>query len=217
MSNKYKIDKWPMEAKAGLLLTLSAAIIIGGTLMFGGKDTSEPSSSQDVNINENSSEEENDNTVTEKIEVLVKPFTVSAEIGHYFYDMNDELEKRAKAIVQVPNKQATYMKSVGVDYYYAKQFDIVAACSGTVIDRTTDSIYGNLLCIENESGLKTIYASLSSFNVSKGDKVNQGDIIGKSGESLYTTGLGSSLHFELIKGDTYLNPEKSYTLELTKI
>ena len=81
----------------------------------------------------------------------------------------------------------------------------------------TDSVYGNLLCIEHESGLKTIYSSLNSFNVSKGDTVEQGEVIGKSGESLFTSGLGNSLHFELMKDGEYLNPEKSYTLEILKI
>lgn len=216
MSNKYKVNKWPLEAKAGLLLTLSATLIIGSTLIFGKRQNSE-SSSEDTNVNLNTSEPIIDDPVTETIETLVKPFSVDAEIAHYFYDMSDDLETRTKAIVQVPNKESTFMKSVGVDYYYSSQFDVVASCSGVVIDRTTDSVYGNLLCIEHESGLKTIYSSLSSFNVSKGDSVEQGDVIGKSGESLYTSGLGSSLHFELVKGDTYINPEKSYTLEITKI
>lgn len=216
MSNKYKVNKWPLEAKAGLLLTLSATLIIGSTLIFGKRQNSE-NSSEDTNVNLNTSEPIVDDPVTETIETLVRPFSVDAEIAHYFYDMSDDLETRTKAIVQVPNKESTFMKSVGVDYYYSNQFDIVASCSGVVVERTTDSVYGNLLCIEHESGLKTIYSSLASFNVSKGDSVEQGDVIGKSGESLYTSGLGSSLHFELVKGDTYINPEKSYTLEITKI
>ena len=216
MSNKYKVNKWPLEAKAGLLLTLSATIIVGGTMIFGRRPNSE-SSSQDTNVNVNNSTSTPDNPVTEEIEVLLKPFSVEAEIAHYFYDMSDDLETRTKAIVQVPNKESTYMKSVGVDYCYSKQFEVVASCAGIVVERTTDSVYGNLLCIEHESGLKTIYASLSSFNVAKGEAVEQGDIIGKSGESLYTSGLGNSLHFELVKDGAYLNPEKSYTLEIEKI
>lgn len=216
MSNKYKVNKWPLEAKAGLLLTLSATIIVGGTMIFGRRPNSE-SSSQDTNVNVNNSASTPDNPVTEEIEVLLKPFSVEAEIAHYFYDMSDDLETRTKAIVQVPNKESTYMKSVGVDYCYSKQFEVVASCAGIVVERTTDSVYGNLLCIEHESGLKTIYASLSSFNVAKGETVEQGDIIGKSGESLYTSGLGNSLHFELVKDGAYLNPEKSYTLEIEKI
>ena len=215
MNKKYKVNQWPLEAKAGLLLTLSAAIIIGGTLIFNKNPNSENSSiNSNVNINTDSTLED---PVTETIEVLVKPFMIDAEVAHYFYDMSDDLETRSKSIVKVPNKESTYMKSVGVDYYYTSQFDVIAASSGVVVERTTDSIYGNLVCIEHESGIRTVYSSLGSFNVSKGDKVDQGDVIGKSGESLFTSGLGRSLHFELMKDGEYINPEKSYTLEITKI
>ena len=216
MNKKYKVNKWPLEAKAGLLLTLTAAVVVGGTLIFSNRSTN-PTSSSSLDVNQNSNNQSSDIVVNETIEVLVKPFTVEAEITHYFYDMSDDLETRTKAIVQVPNKTSTYMKSVGVDYCYDKQFDVVAATSGVVVERTNDSVYGNLLCIEHESGLRTIYSSLDSFNVSKGDSVEQGEVIGKSGESLFTSGLGSSLHFELMKDNEYLNPEKSYTLEITKI
>ena len=52
MNNKNKIKNWPLEAKAGLLLTLSAALIIGGTLIFGGKTPdNEYSGSNDINQN----------------------------------------------------------------------------------------------------------------------------------------------------------------------
>ena len=45
----------------------------------------------------------------------------------------------------------------------------------------------------------------------EGQEVKQGDVIGKSGTSLYTTNLGESLHFEVVKNDKHLNPEKIYT------
>ena len=140
MNKKYKVNQWPLEAKAGLLLTLSAAIIIGGTLIFNKNPNSENSSiNSNVNINTDSTLED---PVTETIEVLVKPFMIDAEVAHYFYDMSDDLETRSKSIVKVPNKESTYMKSVGVDYYYTSQFDVIAASSGVVVERTTDSIYG---------------------------------------------------------------------------
>ena len=134
------------------------------------------------------------------------------------YDMNDDVETRASSIVLVPGKTNTYMKSVGVDYVYSgKTFSVVAATSGIVSERINDATYGNLICISHESGLKTIYSSLSSFNVTKGQQVKQGDVIGTSGESLYTVELGNSLHFEVIKDNTYVNPEKAYTSIVTKI
>ena len=90
-------------------------------------------------------------------------------------------------------------------------FDIVAACSGKVVAKSNDSIYGNMLLIEHASGIQTLYCSLGEMKVNKGEEVSQGDVIATSGEATYTSGLGSSLHFEIIKNkDQRLNPEKVY-------
>lgn len=74
-----------------------------------------------------------------------------------------------------------------------------------------------MIVIKHESGIETVYASLGDTIVNEGQKVEQGEVIAKSGESLYTSGLGSCIHFEVIKGDVYLNPTKSYTLDVTKL
>lgn len=211
-----KINQWPLEAKTGLVLTLAATLIIGGTLLFGNASVDKPNN----NISTNTEVENvpSNEPVTEQIEEFIRPFNVKAIAERLYYDMSDDLDSRAKAIVVVPNKKNTYMKSVGVDYtYQSTQFDVIASASGTVVDRITDSVYGNMLCIEHDSGLKTIYASLGDFNVTKGSKVKQGTVIGKSGESLYTSGLGSSLHFEVIKDGININPEKIFNLKINKI
>ena len=133
-------------------------------------------------------------------------------------DLDDDVSLRSQSIIPVPNKPSTYMKSVGVDYVYeGKTFDIVASTSGKVINKSNDSVYGNMLVIKHESGLETIYASLGEIIVNQGDEIKQGDKIASSGQSLYTSGLGSSLHFEVMKGGEYLNPEKSYTLDVKKL
>lgn len=223
MKKKDRVDAWPVEAKAGLALVLTSAFIVGGALLIGGsaqEDNSDFKSDVGALVSsENSTMEESSiNEVTEKIETLFKPFTVEASCSRYYYDMSDDASIRALAIVPVPNKTSTYMKSVGVDYIYQGQvFDVVAATSGTVIESLNDSIYGNMVIVEHESGIQTIYASLENVDVKEGEIVKQGDKIATSGESLYTSGLGSCLHFEVVKGDTYLNPEKSYTLEITKL
>ena len=62
--------------------------------------------------------------------------------------------------------------------------------------------YGNKIEIINNDGKRIIYAHLSEFLVKKGDVVNQGDIIAKTGCS------GGSrvphLHLEIRKSDTEL-------------
>lgn len=223
---KDKISSWPVEAKAGLALVFTSALIVGGALFVGNKvsnridpsDVGNVTSSLGSDVEVNTSSGDINSEVDVKVETLAKPFTVNAACVRYFYDLNDDSSIRVKAIVPVPNKTSTYMKSVGVDYSYNGQvFDVVSATSGVVSEKVTDSIYGNMLIIKHESGLETIYASLGTMLVNEGDEVKQGDKIATSGESLYTSGLGSCLHFEIIKDNIYLNPEKSYTLEVSKL
>lgn len=219
---KRKVPEWKKEAKVGIVVTLAAAIFFGGTFALANanrkhnpsSDTTNsntPSSSTDINNPSNNSGVVNPihDPLTENLE---KPFSVKTEIAHYYYDMNDELAVRQLAVVAVPGQKDYYVKSVGVDYVYGQSFSILAACSGTVIEKANDSTYGNMLLIEHASGVRTLYCSLGEMKVNKGATVEQGDIIATSGESLYTSGLGQSLHFEVINAEKdHVNPEKSYT------
>lgn len=217
------ISSWSLEAKTGLVLSLTATILFGSVLVLENQSKQSPSSSGDVgvisshsSINTSSSSDSLGPVVTE--EAFAKPFTVPAEIKRYYYDMNDSDDIRAQAVVPIPGKPSAYMKSVGVDYAYPSSFDVLASFTGVVSDRISDPTYGNIVVIKHdETGLTAYYCSLSSFNVTKGEQVSQGDVIGKSGESLYTSGLGSSLHFEVKKNDKYLNPEKLYSKVITQI
>ena len=58
-----------------------------------------------------------------------------------------------------------------------------------------------MILIEHETGAQFIYCSLGKININKGDTVSQGDVIATSGESLYTSGLGQSLHFEVLNSE----------------
>jgi murein DD-endopeptidase MepM/ murein hydrolase activator NlpD len=63
--------------------------------------------------------------------------------------------------------------------------------------------FGNVLILNHYSGFRTVYAHLSEINVSESEKVKEGDVIGRSGESVE----GSQLHFEIWKEKDKLNPE----------
>lgn len=217
MKKKMKIESWPVEAKAGIALVLTSAFIVGGALVLGNRQNPDSPVDGSITSSEIISTSSSDE-VNNEVESLIKPFKVDAKAERYFYDINDDSSIRMKSIVPVPNKPSTYMKSVGVDYVFNKQtFDVIAATSGVVTEKVADSIYGNMIVIKHESGLESVYASLGTITVNEGDTVTQGDKIATSGTSLYTSGLDSCLHFEIIKDGTYLNPEKSYTFEITKL
>lgn len=93
----------------------------------------------------------------------------------------------------------------GVDIggvYYTSQ--VHAAKAGTVIISTYSSSYGNYVVVSHGSGNTTLYAHMSSRNVSVGDYVNQGDVLGITG----STGISSGphLHFEITENGTRVNP-----------
>ena len=86
----------------------------------------------------------------------------------------------------------------------------------SLIDGYKDIFY-NPMTRTYENGTKFIYSSLNDVKVNKGQNVKQGDVIALSGTSNYTENIGKSLHFEIIKEDTKLNPEKTYTKSIESL
>lgn len=82
---------------------------------------------------------------------------------------------------------------------------IYAAESGVVESASfNNGGYGNKIVINHDNGLKTVYAHLSSMNVSAGQKVGRGQKIGVMGETGRSTGI--HLHFEVYKNGALQNP-----------
>jgi len=68
--------------------------------------------------------------------------------------------------------------------------------------------YGNVIAVDHGE-TQSIYAHLDGFNVSCGDFVYQGDLIGFLGNTGNSS--GPHLHFELRSGSTRMNPNKYLT------
>ena len=64
--------------------------------------------------------------------------------------------------------------------------------------------YGNLIVINHGNGFETFYAHLSGINVYPGQIVNQGDLIGFTGNTGRSS--GPHIHFEIRQNDFQTNP-----------
>ena len=81
---------------------------------------------------------------------------------------------------------------------------VYATASGTVIGASRSGGYGKLIKVQHGNGVVSYYAHLSEFTVSVGQKVSQGQQIGRIGSTGNST--GPHLHFEIRINGTHVNP-----------
>lgn len=148
-------------------------------------------------------------------ETIIKPFTSSdVKVSKSYYDYMGEASNQQNSIIYYEN---TYMQNSGIDYSSDKSFDVVSILEGTVIDVKNDNVMGTIVEIRHTNELISVYQSLSEVNVKIDDKVVQGQIIGKSGESNLNLGVDNNLHFELYYMGEIVNPEEYYDKSLTDL
>lgn len=95
-----------------------------------------------------------------------------------------------------------------LDIARAKGTPIKAADNGYVVVAGWSNVgYGNYIVIDHRNGIQTLYGHLSRIDVSRGDAVTRGQVIGLMGSTGNST--GPHLHFEVIKNGVKINP-RSY-------
>ena len=97
-----------------------------------------------------------------------------------------------------------YKRHTGTDIGAGYGAAVVAANSGTVTLAGWNSGYGNCIVIDHGGGRATLYAHLSAYSVSKGQKVTRGQRIGSVGSTGNST--GPHLHFEVLINGAAVDP-----------
>ncbi|MBQ6971844.1 MAG: putative Ig domain-containing protein [Synergistaceae bacterium] len=99
-------------------------------------------------------------------------------------------------------------RAAGVDIRVSTGTEIFAPAAGTVqsledltVTHGPKYSFGKYFEIKHDNGTVTLYAHLSEFKVSNGQRVNRGDLIALSGNTGNTT--GPHLHYEMSDRDTY--------------
>jgi murein DD-endopeptidase MepM/ murein hydrolase activator NlpD len=96
----------------------------------------------------------------------------------------------------------------GIDLSTYRQGDpIVATADGQVVTIDNDQGgFGNYIIIKHKHGFYTRYAHLMSSKVTRGQRVQQGDVIGYIGNTGLST--GPHLHYEIHVGSDVVDPYK---------
>jgi murein DD-endopeptidase MepM/ murein hydrolase activator NlpD len=100
---------------------------------------------------------------------------------------------------------------LGVDYGAPAGTPVNAVASGTVVSAEWAGEAGRMVRIRHAGGLETAYLHLSAFGpgIRRGSRVEQGDMIGRVGQS--GTATGPHLDFRVIKNGVYLNPVTAFS------
>ena len=94
----------------------------------------------------------------------------------------------------------------GVDIAAPHGTPIRASGDGVVIDTGWHSGYGQTIIISHGGNLSTLYAHCSSISAREGQKVKQGDVIGRVGATGLAT--GPHVHFEVRVNGACVDPLK---------
>lgn len=93
----------------------------------------------------------------------------------------------------------------GVDLRAPVGTPVKSSMGGTVsFAGWKNSIYGNMVAVKHPNGLVTRYAHLSRVTVRPGQKVAQGQVVARSGNTGRST--GPHIHFEVLKNGRAINP-----------
>ena len=183
------------------------------SLTLGGNSNENPTNSQDeVNNQEkpddsNNEEKPEDTTDNKETEKCKSPCfeTDTFSIFRCFYDLNADKETQEMGLIEFGNK---YFISKGVSYSLDGEtsFDVYSTMSGSVVDVSESNVYGVSITVDHGNGIQTEYVGLSESKVSKGNLVNQGDLIGVSGSAEYDVEAKNHVHFKVSINGEYCNP-----------
>lgn len=196
------------------LYATSFTLLVGGIALLGfaTKRVSEPEYQY---VSKGILDYEENVKVVNTSSTISRPYTdTSVTVKKSYYDYKGEAESQERSLIFY---EGTYMQSSGVAYSKGEAFDVVSILDGTVKEVKEDTTLGNVVTIDHENGITSVYQSVSDISVKAGDKVTSGEIIAKSSTSNISTELENHLYFELIVNGICVNPENYYDKAVNEI
>ena len=196
------------------LYGLSFTLLVGGSALLGFSD-------KDLNKQDTSyvskgilDYEEKVPVVSDEVKITRPYIDTEVKVSKNFYDYLAESKEQEQSLIYY---EGTYMPSSGVSYSKGDVFDVVAILDGTVKDVKEDTTLGNVITIEHENGITSVYQSVGEIAIKVNETVSKGQVIAKSATSNISTDLGNHLYFELIIDGICVDPENYYDKSINEI
>lgn len=141
----------------------------------------------------------------------IKPYvaqSVTAKVQ--YYNKDDDNAKQQNSLIVY---QSTYMPSTGVLYSSNEEFDVMVVMDGVIKNINEDDIMGTVVEVSHNSNLTTYYYSLKEVNLSVGDEVKTGTILGAAAPNkIYDK--ENNLFFEVYYQGQSIDPDIFYEMNL---
>lgn len=210
---KFRFKKSAIYVMYGLGFALLIGILVLTDSYLTTKDAEEPDNDYvtDTVVGDDDDEVPVVNTST----VVSKPYSdQNVKVLKNYYDYKAEKEKQENSILYY---ESTYMQNSSVAYGGVDSFDVISILDGTVVSIKEDELLGNIVEIEHDKNIISVYQSISDIKVKENQVVKQGEVIAKSGQSNLNKSLNSHLLFELIINSKIVNPEDYYSKNINEL
>ncbi|MBP5466673.1 MAG: M23 family metallopeptidase [Clostridia bacterium] len=106
-----------------------------------------------------------------------------------------------------------YSAHLAVDFFAPEGTEVVAVTDGVIESIDNTLLSGTTVTVDHGNGIKSVYNSIiANENLSVGDSVLQGDVIGEvSVSNRQESALGAHLHFSMTENGEIINPAKYLT------
>ena len=152
--------------------------------------------------------------VSDEVKIIRPYIDEKVVVSKNFYDYLAESKEQENSLIYY---EGTYMPSSGISYSKGDVFDVVAILDGTVKSVKEDTTLGNVITIEHDNGITSVYQSIGDITIKANETVTKGQVIAKSSTSNISTDLGNHLYFELIIDGICVDPENYYDKSINEI
>lgn len=126
-----------------------------------------------------------------------------ATIEIHFYEKDVDEKIQQSSLIYYEN---IYLPNTGVIYTADNSFLVKSIFSGTVVEILDDEFFGKYVVVEHKDNIRSYYYGLEELEVSVGDEITTGTIIGTSKNNEILKNKNSFL-LEVYYNNELINPE----------
>lgn len=137
--------------------------------------------------------------------------TDKATIEIHFYNKEDEEQEQQQSLIYYEN---TYLPNTGVIYTSNETFEVKNVFDGKVTDILEDEFFGKYVVVEHTKNVRTYYYGIDEIEVSVGDEISSGELIGMSKVNSIINNKNSFL-LEVYHNNKLVDPEEFIGSKIT--